>query len=401
MPLSGVPLQQITEAHLQGLIDNSVREGRRIDYKESVGRNDEAKREFLADVSSFANAAGGDLLIGVAESSGVASGLAGIPSSQVDKEILRLESVILSGLDPRIPGISTHPVPVSNGERAVLVIRIPRSWAAPHMVTLSGLSRFFSRNSAGKYRLDVDEIRSAFVGSESARTGLRSFRLERLGRIAADDGPIALMPNPKIVLHVVPLTAVDPSVQYDVATLATNYSSQFFRPLNASAYSHRINFDGALSYAVIQSEAYSYTQIFRNGALEGVDAFLLRRKVEYPPNQPAVDDLIPSVSFEEDLIEGLGRYLALLQEIGAPPPYVVALSLLDVRGMRMAVSPGYIDHPTPIDRDDLILPEVLVQEPSSPPHTILKPVFDAVWNACGWPHSPYYTEEGEWQRPGR
>lgn len=196
MPLSGVRLEEITEAHLQGLIDNGVREGRRIDYKEAVGRRDEDKREFLADVSSFANAAGGDLLIGVAESDAVASALPGIEKAGVEAEILRLESLVRDGIDPRIPGLATHAVELASS-RAVLVLRIPRSWAAPHMVTFRGHSRFYTRSSMGKYPLDVTEIRAAFVGSESARTQLRSFRIERLGRLAAMTVPLSWTQIPK------------------------------------------------------------------------------------------------------------------------------------------------------------------------------------------------------------
>src|SRR5687767_713544 len=141
MPLSGVRLDALTEGHLQGLLDNSVSEGRRIDYKTAVGTRDEDKREFLADVSSFANAAGGDLLIGVEETAGVASKLIGLPKSDLDAEILRLENLARDGIDPRIPGLVTQAVDLAGGLSAVLVIRVPRSWAAPHMVTFRGLSR--------------------------------------------------------------------------------------------------------------------------------------------------------------------------------------------------------------------------------------------------------------------
>lgn len=61
---------------------------------------------------------------------------------------------------PRIPGISMRAVPLK-GKRFVIVIRIPKSWASPHMIT-KGSSKFYSRNSAGKYPLDVFEIRTAF-----------------------------------------------------------------------------------------------------------------------------------------------------------------------------------------------------------------------------------------------
>jgi len=65
-------LEKISQADLQNLIDNAVAEGRTIEYKQALpGGTDSEKKEFLADVSSFANTAGGDLLFGISEDKGV------------------------------------------------------------------------------------------------------------------------------------------------------------------------------------------------------------------------------------------------------------------------------------------------------------------------------------------
>ena len=110
---------------------------------------------------------------------------------------------------------------------------------------------------------------------------------------------------------------------------------------------------------------------------------------------------IPSVGFEEELIKALGRYLGLERALGVPPPYVVALTLLGVRGMRMGVGHRYFhDDDTAIDRDDLVIPETLVEDANAEPHTVLRPLFDSIWNAVGWPASPHYTDEGEWKPEG-
>ena len=50
------PLDQITEAVLKSLIENEVVERKNLDYKRDLpGRNDEQRRKFLSDVSSFTN----------------------------------------------------------------------------------------------------------------------------------------------------------------------------------------------------------------------------------------------------------------------------------------------------------------------------------------------------------
>jgi hypothetical protein len=331
MTVASIPLDRLTKEHLQGLVDDAVVEGRALEYKQSVGSNDAARREFLADVSSFANAAGGDLLVGVAENAGVARALPGAELESTDAEILRLENIVRDGVDPRIPGVRMRAVPVTD-DTAVIVIRIPRSWAAPHMVTFQGLSRFYSRNSAGKYQLDASEIRAAFVAAEGARSYLRSFRLERLGRLTANDGPVELTPNPKTVLHVVPLSAADASSRFDVVGLGETHNP-YFRPLYGSSWNTRINFDGALAYAPDSQTglARAYTQVFHTGAIEGVEAVMLRYEDGGRPHK------IPSAALERALIDALATYAQLLGELDVAGPFLLALSLLDVRGLEMAV----------------------------------------------------------------
>jgi len=56
MPLN-ILFDSINEALLQSLVDNSVSEKKTIEYKQSLPSNSyEDIKEFLADVSAFANA---------------------------------------------------------------------------------------------------------------------------------------------------------------------------------------------------------------------------------------------------------------------------------------------------------------------------------------------------------
>ena len=95
MFLSAMPLERVSEADLQRLIADGVRESRDLDFKrDPVGDDRDAKREFLRDVTSFANTAGGYLIIGMAEAAGVADALIGLTARPPDDEKLRLENVI-------------------------------------------------------------------------------------------------------------------------------------------------------------------------------------------------------------------------------------------------------------------------------------------------------------------
>jgi Putative DNA-binding domain len=205
------PLDTLQPTDITALVEAGVAERKVIDYKRDLpGRSDEPKREFLADVTSFANTVGGHILFGMTETGGSAEGAPGVASGDLEADTLWLESAIRDGIAPRIPGIAVRPLEVAQGHH-VFILRIPQSWLRPHMVTFKNLSRFFARNSAGKYQLDVGEIRSAFLAAPLAADRVRAFRAQRIATIIAGDLPYPLSDTPKIVLDLVPLDSLDDS----------------------------------------------------------------------------------------------------------------------------------------------------------------------------------------------
>jgi predicted HTH transcriptional regulator len=175
-------LDDITELDLLALISNGVAEGRTIDYKRKLPPNGDAdKKEFLADVSSFANSGGGDLIFGVDENAGLPTQITGFQSTDTDQEVRRLDSIVASGIQPRIR-YTIKLMPCSGGQKA-LVIRVERRWSGPHRVVFKGHDRFYGRNSAGKYALDVNELRRAFTLSSTVTERIRAFRTDRINRV--------------------------------------------------------------------------------------------------------------------------------------------------------------------------------------------------------------------------
>ena len=258
------------------------------------------------------------------------------------------------------------------------------------MITFQSESRFFSRTNAGKYPLDVTEIRSAFALSETLLEKVRRFRDERLARIVADETPLALEASPKIVLHVLPISVFEPGTQIDLVFVSEQVAR--LQPIYSGGWNHRYNFDGFLTYGTSAQTSLgsSYLQIFRHGAIEAVECRLM-----YGDDKK----LIPSVVFEGKLISAVGHYLALERDFGVNPPLFVMLSLLGVKGYKMATRHAWPDEIHPIDRDTLILPEILVEDYGVNTDRILHPTFDAIWQAAGWSGSLHYDKEGKWVGP--
>lgn len=375
-------IDSITEDDLTDLISNEVREGKTIDYKEQlIGNSDSDKKEFLYDVTSFSNAGGGCLLFGIKENEGVPTEICGIEDVDTDEEILKLENLIRDGVKPRIPGIEFSVI-TCRTNNYVIILRIPRSWVQPHMVVFKNSSKFYSRNSAGKYQLDVGELRSAFALSESITDRIRNFRRERLSAIISDETPTPLHAGAKLVLHIIPLGAFELNSSLDVSLLNQGFPRSLGTQ-NGSFYD-RLNFDGRLIYQNTGTFAFTYLQAFKNGIIESVRSEAGNFK---------------NISYffqEREVILSLQNNFEYLNKNGVSPPVLIFLSLLGIRGYEL-------EHPSiryvlsqHIDRDTLLIPEILIEDFECDLPALMKPAFDAIWNAGNYDSSKSYDSQGKW-----
>lgn len=392
MSLNLIPLDQITEANLQGLLDNRVPEGRDLEYKrDAIGRDDASKKEFLKDVSAMANTAGGDLIIGIGEADGVAATLNGITSSAADDEVRRLDAILQDGLEPRLVGTHIKAVPIGSGGY-VLVVRIQASWNAPHRVIYQRNNRFFGRSSAGTYELGVEQLRAAFLGGVELERRLNDFRFERIAKYKGDVGIKIARPG-FLILHI-------SSINSPVRAIDFNYmrDPQFgVRPMPMTGYNTDTNFDGLLlsSPAADQNVGYiAATQVFRSGTIESIRGRMIF-------TNPDRGDL-PLVSYGDsvrDFIEFIPRHCRALNGAGAPPPYAVMLSLVDMAGSFMLDNSRLMFNARPLDRADLLFSAVIIDDLSFPVgwQRVLRETLDTWWNAFGWNRCVHlFNDAGEW-----
>ena len=112
---------EIGEDDLLLPVEDKVSEKRIVEYKrEPPSDSYESKKEFLADISSFANAAGGHFIIGVQEENGLPITISGIPCDDPDGEILRLENLLRDGIEPRLQGVAEREIKLSSGTHAFI-----------------------------------------------------------------------------------------------------------------------------------------------------------------------------------------------------------------------------------------------------------------------------------------
>jgi hypothetical protein len=158
--------------------------------------------------------------------------------------------------------------------------------------------------------------------------------------------------------------------------------------------SPRFNFEGVINERGGEQN-HGYTQIFRNGSVEATKADILRR--------PDRGLGIPGRGLEQTFFERYDQYLAGLKNLGVQPPLVLMLTLEGVRGARYFVSNNlFEDDSAEIDRDVLHLPECVLTEYGSPEttHAVIRPAFDALWNAAGYAGARFFSKTGVWNGKG-
>ncbi len=388
-------IHSITPADIQQLKEDQVPEGRNLDYKEFLPKDTEDdRREFRFDVSSFANSVGGLIIYGIREKKGK-DGATSTPEEIIpldvdtDKEGLRLENILRAHIDPRIQGVQIRFLQVNGGH--IGLVRIPKSWHGLHLVKHNDSYRFYSRHSKGKYILDASEIRSGFVASQEGYERLRRFRYERLAKIAANEGAYPLEEGPKAVLQLLPLSSTDPTIEFDLSPVKKPMS---FPPVygQSTGWNDEHNYDGfARIVRLAGNVTHNYLQYFRNGTIEEVFGRI------YHPERKTIG----GYSIEQTCIFSLANCLMAAKALGVSPPYLLCLSLLGITGYawQVEVFGWHWGNGKPFRETELVLPEIFVSDLDTPAHTVLRPVFDRIWNAAGEPESPFYDEAGNRKKP--
>lgn len=158
--------QEVTPEDIKELI--GVNEGQRLDYKKEL-YGKEKKQECLKDISAFANATGGYIILGIKETNAVATEICGVNSNEIRSEIERIVQWLHHGLTPPIcPTPTIHWLEID--EKKVVIIQIPESENKPHQVSfLSTLPQFYIRHGDSIPVMRYEELRDMFQARPEAR----------------------------------------------------------------------------------------------------------------------------------------------------------------------------------------------------------------------------------------
>jgi hypothetical protein len=397
--LSIIKLNDATPAHIQALIDSEVAENLTLEYKSVLPTGQsESSREFLYDVAAMANSQGGDIIFGIADrkgaddqSTGIADKLSEMKMANVQTDIDRLSNLIKDGISPRLTGFSMQPLSCNGND--VLIVRIPRSWNRPHMVTAGAVNKFYTRIGTQKNLMSVDEIRRSFLEQGELSRTIKQWRLNRAQLVSSATGPVSSGLGKTIMLfHVIPASAVTAS---DLLSGSWRFPEQEKAQLHVPNGITRLRYngDGAIATASVGDDVAGHTQIFRSGVSEYADY--------WSGLQPEGSNqrLVRALKIEKQMIFCLKDAIRRLRVQGRTELIYVGFSLLGIKNCLICTQDeARFFSPTIIQDNIFSSPEVLVDitELEEPPYRkVLEPLADTMWQLSGREGSPH-SVDGIW-----
>lgn len=391
-------VEDITKEDITSLIENCVCENKTLEYKRELNiETDSEKKEFLADITSFANSIGGDIIIGVEEDEKekIPTKICGILYSNEDTLIRKLESFIRDSIQPIILNIQYHIIELEE-KRCILVIRIPQSLIAPHRIEFKGSSKFFTRNNKGKYPMDVNELRLAFNSGIDLSKRIEEFKMNRYYNLISNKFNLLTSNSPILVAHYIPISAFNNSLQlFSISDI-----KQAIKESNSSAFGNTtrntINID-RISMNYNQFDEKSLANFQNNGIIEKATCNLFEKDFDLPGIMPKiVVDCIFSEPLLNNIIQDFDEMKKYYTSLGITSPIIVSYAFLNAINYTIPNRRAMYHVLGKIDKEILCINDLYIDDFNKKSETILKPVFDSIWNACGYEKCPAFDNEGNY-----
>lgn len=381
---------------LLDLIENNAVENQQLEFKRycfSEGKVDgKDKDALLKEISAFANAEGGTIIIGIDEDGKrMATKLTDIGCNgiQFDGVQLAIQQYMLAKIRPRLYGVSMHKIELDNGNIA-MVINVPKSFSRPHAVNDGNKDNFYIRHSNGVTNMSVDDLRRQFIFSASFNSEIKQFRSDRIGMILSKECVGNLADGAMVLVHVVPLWSLDMGNLIDIKQLNQQPFYDNTEPISGGSWNNRYNSDG-FCRAKIDFESKqisSYVQFFRNGIIEALDIRMMNFNSKFDK------EVYDWLKTECTVYQAIERYTTLLEQLNVPKPWYIYISFLNAKGFRS--DNFYVGTTESIDRDIIHSTECIFSDDSENLDTAIKATFDSLANAFGMAQSPNYNQDGKY-----
>jgi hypothetical protein len=407
MLIDGKTIEELTEADLLQMVERRRPDDQYIEFKqENYDDSDNEKtKKLLKHVSAFANASGGMLLLGVAETNSTASDLLGVDLLNPQKQVESMQQKITSGLEPILSGIRIKPIPLSSG-KYVVAIAVPQSINRPHRAVLAKGGRFCIRRNSESTDMTYDELKRLFLDSAGVEDRVRQMQEKSRDAFGAEKKQFPSAGSGTLALHVMPLSARGRTldVRANLAQQRANFLPR--APENARWSANFKGIGGGWERRAQPNtghfDQWERVQIHRNGMIENWSGSYFGGRRQMYGSLPQGNRTKESYYvFEvgrvfDHVFCALPAYLRGLEAAGFYPPYAVTLTLLDFTGpLEIEIHKTHsTDH-----AHNILLEPIYLEQPALTGEWrgVLRPIFDQMWNAFGQPACPYFDDDGNWR----
>ncbi len=160
-------IDDIADDELHNIVATGVREQQHLEFKAMLRLNaekqqaDREKFEMLLDVSAMANGGGGHIVYGVKDDGNAGTGgYFGLTREDAKRIETTIDELCVVHISERIDGLQVRTREIRGNY--LVIVRVPSSAKAPHMVTFNGATAFVIRHDDNKRKMTIGEIRSAF-----------------------------------------------------------------------------------------------------------------------------------------------------------------------------------------------------------------------------------------------
>lgn len=367
------------------LVSNNVTENRVVEYKSDLELNKEQViSTLLKPICAFANSNDGYIIYGIKELNDKSLDLVGVSLIDTpDETKLKIENCIRNGTEPQIRDIDIAVHSFQKNNNFIVIIRVKKSWYGPHRETKN--NRFYGRNSAGAYPMDIAEIRNAFNLSSNLIDKIKEFVTKRLIDIEARDTIVPMETGANVVLHVVPLSAYMDGHQNTAIEL--NQVAALWKPneYRFTSWHPRIVLEGLIGKGAKTKHSNDrYDLLFRNGIVESLTVF--PPKPDFNESLPC---MLPAEYSEKILIDDVQRFFTILKQLNHQTPLIIFLSYLNIQHYYLTDNQNRFHK---FDRNIIQLSSSVIESFDVNVRQLLKPLFDSVWNCCGLLESENFKE---------
>jgi hypothetical protein len=388
MRLQDIPIDNLKKEHIEQLIEDAIRENRFLEYKREydfkssdIEKRKDQKTEFLRDITAFANAGGGDLIIGISENNHTPTKPYD-PIDKIDTYIKELEN-LYTRIEPKfISKPIMKPIEVEGGK--ILLIRIRKSIAAPHRVIKENDYQFYTRVEKSKTTMDINEIREAFLRNSNVLEKAENFVRNRIDLVAR--GEKHHVKPPAVFFYVIPISTQPFQIDVKDKRIKDN--------LDKIAWGNSIQFN--IDGLIIQNKS-NPMQLFRDGKIEqiltGSDLFY----EWYKYNCFFLPEFDNFVKWKLEMI------IEFYKRFDIQPPFVFFLGIIGAKEYKYANAQNPSEYWTDqafsrketFGSDLEIISSNIIDE-FIPAEKMLKDVLDTLYQGFGEPFCISYDKDGNW-----